>query len=104
MAERMFKIKTTFDKCLKSKTSLNPLKLLDLIDPSLSYYYCELIKSSNNLLERERMMFDDSFKKSLIVSEKLTDFLSNPTTVEQVRDNFPNHYRRFSFQGPTENL
>lgn len=104
MAQRMFKIKTTFDKCLKNKTSLNPLKLLELIDPSLSYYYCEIIKSSNNLLERERMMLDDGFKKSLIVNEKLTDFLSNSSNVEQVRDSFPNHYRRFGFQGPTENL
>jgi hypothetical protein len=24
--------------------------------------------------------------------------------VEEVRDSFPNHYRRFGFQGPTENL
>lgn len=47
---------------------------------------------------------DDSFRKSFIVKERLINFLPNSSYTEETRDAFPNHYKKFVFEGPTENL
>lgn len=104
MAERMLKIRRAFEKCLKAKSYIDPLELLEILDPPLSYYYRELILSSPRLLDREKYLLDDGFKKSLVVSDRLISFLPNPFYLEQVRDAFPAHYRRFGFHGPSESL
>jgi len=97
----MFKIKCTFQKNLSSKSHLSHLDLLEVLSPSLSYYYHEIIQSSHKLVERERILLDPTFKKSFIVSTTLVNLLSQCCEVEEVSDSFPHHYMRLNFQGPT---
>jgi hypothetical protein len=45
-------------------------------------------------------MTDENFKKSLIINEKLLNFIPNAYNTEEAKDAFPNHYKKFVFQGP----
>ena len=76
MAERMFKIKCLLQKRIRQNLPLDHFDLLEAVDPQLRYYYEELLRSEHNLLERERMMLQDSYAKPLLVSHKLISFIA----------------------------
>lgn len=46
-------------------------------------------------------MLDESFKHSFIVSDKLVDFFAKGKRLTTELDNFPQHYMKFNFQGPS---
>ncbi len=52
LAERMLKIQHAFEKCLRNRCHIDHLELLELLNPSLSYYYQEIIQTTPKLLER----------------------------------------------------
>jgi hypothetical protein len=50
LTERLFKIQNIFKDCIEKKKSLRHMDVLTLINPEMSYFYQEVIKSSSSLL------------------------------------------------------
>ncbi len=50
LTERLFKIQNIFKDCIEKKKSLSHMDVLTLINPEMSYFYQEVIKSSSSLL------------------------------------------------------
>ena len=46
-------------------------------------------------------MLDDSFKKFFLVNETMINFIGKTGPLKTESDNFPHHYMRFNFQGPS---
>lgn len=46
-------------------------------------------------------MLDDSFKHSFIVTDNLVSFFAKSNRLPNEIDNFPQHYMKFNFQGPS---
>jgi hypothetical protein len=97
----MLKIKNICNKRLRDKLPISHFDLLEIASPQLRYYYEEVRRTTYRLLDREKIMVDDSFKKFFIVNETLMAFIAKGNHVKEVLDNFPNHYMRFNFQGPS---
>lgn len=104
LAERMCKVRAVLEKKIKLNLSVDHFELLEAIDPQLRYYYEELLRSEHNLLEREKMMMQDTYGKPLLITNKLVSFIAAGAELDTDFDTFPNHYIKFSFEGPAENL
>ena len=47
------------------------------------------------------MMFDDNYKKFFVINENLISFFGKGGKINKYSDNFPHHYLRFNFEGPS---
>lgn len=72
-----------------------------MVSPQLRYYYEEVRITTHNLIEREKIIFDDSFKKFFIINESMVNFIGKTGSLKAESDTFPHHYMRFNFQGPS---
>ncbi len=72
----MFKIQNFFKDCIEKKKSISHMDMLSYICPEMSYFYQEIIKSSSSLLEREKTLLNENWRKSFINKCSIIDFFS----------------------------
>lgn len=102
MVERMHKIRRALSKREGYEKGLSFYRLLETINCQTSYYYQEVFNNDTTILSRERVLFDEDWKRPFS-QISLVEFFGSFSRLEEKDCIFPLHYEKFCFEGPTEN-